>query len=1108
MANIKTTCKSVLVICALLGFIFALSACETQKNSRAGRESHTLHFKLPNVPLANGERHVLHAGNAVYTLKQHDAESTDKYSDLFDKLEEEREPSHYVEEVDLPADRPLLITVTKESNTSSGPSSKLELVAIHVSPRLINKSLRSGVKKAQFLASKGVKLERRYTLAADGSGDDADDDDDDGDDDVINTHDVGSIAATLAYHHPEIMQLDGPGATKVMEYIRFSPAFAVLESAIRRLQKTSSDGIGWYKESVLTDSKGNPVKDTDGSVLSTYDLDASVESAMATLMTDVLTKTKNDPFFSGKTFHPVTAAPFATADSGDQDGDVDDETADGDSLSVRMDPLNSTDKGYSYRLSHTGFKHGFRSRVKTSGDGVQLSMENNYVRHLSVFLRFFDEKDNPVEPEGWSYGDIVWDELYKLYLGETKFAALISPVKLVMGIPLGADTTTEQISFSWPKNARYAKILAGGLGRNGSNESEIVWLGASLTSVLELGLPIVLLACDAFADNESPFSKTDIALMALQIANFGFSTTWEAIGKDNSSLKTKKILANVVNFITSNSALSKYLIRMKAESRLKQSIPFIGWALAAIDATATVAALDQTCYETIESPWIIENRIQPTHNINVTIAYDHGDSQFPASAVRYRVIASFSDSETSVIEKTLPGGIVKDPQTVTFQNVPAGGNITISTIFYAKTGWIAGQASSGEIPNHNDTNSTFQTVNLTLKENLVPLTKDTSYEHKVTLSYSNGVYGWTNVAPRETYLALNDSTAAHSLSDLVDITFNLSDEESRLGYVFKSYAPNMVACSSSHTVSPLYFVKNINLSNTPGEGMLTSSCGYTAQPYLLYSSSGSASTGPHFIVTPDEQGKFFYARPLTLIGQDGAFDISKKSYGRFSARVDGMVYHPSGKLIAISKGNRKLYMLDTTKELVDDNNISASQEASSALGPALTLEGMAANPALLRNPISIRLSSDNMVMVLDNISDLAPASPNPLARVRLRAFSETGTPLAAFPGDLAYLDLEAPAADKNVAVTYLDFNFESKSYIYLLSYSHNDNGTPVTANNYRLDVYSPDGVFLNRTTGVAAARLAVDVWRNVYTLNYQSLALPTMTEPSVSEWIPSTPQYQ
>ena len=58
---------------------------------------------------------------------------------------------------------------------------------------------------------------------------------------------------------------------------------------------------------------------------------------------------------------------------------------------------------------------------------------------------------------------------------------------------------------------------------------------------------------------------------------------------------------------------------------------------------------------------------------------------------------------------------------------------------------------------------------------------------------------------------------------------------------------------------------------------------------------------------------------------------------------------------------------------------------------------------------------------------------------------------------------------------------------------------------YRLDIYNPDGTLLVQVAGIAAARLHVDLWRNMFTLNYEILQGSGRTEPSVAQWIPSTP---
>jgi len=93
-------------------------------------------------------------------------------------------------------------------------------------------------------------------------------------------------------------------------------------------------------------------------------------------------------------------------------------------------------------------------------------------------------------------------------------------------------------------------------------------------------------------------------------------------------------------------------------------------------------------------------------------------------------------------------------------------------------------------------------------------------------------------------------------------------------------------------------------------------------------------------------------------------------------------------------------------------------------------------------------------------------------------------------------------------IHYLDVGVETKGFIYVLSFQ----GTGSAQSDYHLDIYNPDGTWLSRTPenpsapGVNAARMIVDQWRNLYTLNYDVILGPNnRTEPSVSTWIPSTP---
>jgi hypothetical protein len=103
--------------------------------------------------------------------------------------------------------------------------------------------------------------------------------------------------------------------------------------------------------------------------------------------------------------------------------------------------------------------------------------------------------------------------------------------------------------------------------------------------------------------------------------------------------------------------------------------------------------------------------------------------------------------------------------------------------------------------------------------------------------------------------------------------------------------------------------------------------------------------------------------------------------------------------------------------------------------------------------------------------------------------------------DVVNLLATAPLYDETSNVTYLAMSTELKGYIYILSYT-NDGSSP---SDYQLDIYQPNGAWLSRTSGVNAAKIVLDMWRNLYTLNYESFLGPGgRTEPSVSTWIPSS----
>jgi hypothetical protein len=112
---------------------------------------------------------------------------------------------------------------------------------------------------------------------------------------------------------------------------------------------------------------------------------------------------------------------------------------------------------------------------------------------------------------------------------------------------------------------------------------------------------------------------------------------------------------------------------------------------------------------------------------------------------------------------------------------------------------------------------------------------------------------------------------------------------------------------------------------------------------------------------------------------------------------------------------------------------------------------------------------------------------------------------------LTYFHLKPGPEEK--PLNYLDMAVESQGYMYVLS-SIND-GSATT--DYLLDVYDPEGTFLfrspdaSKTTNpqnIVAGRIAVNIFRDLYALNYETLSGPGgRVQPGLAHWIPTPPLF-
>jgi hypothetical protein len=509
---------------------------------------------------------------------------------------------------------------------------------------------------------------------------------------------------------------------------------------------------------------------------------------------------------------------------------------------------------------------------------------------------------------------------------------------------------------------------------------------------------------------------------------------------------------------------------------VEDAIPIVGAFLSALWAIGLTASIAETSAQLGQSPRTYTDKIAFTHDVAVTIAHDPNDpAGFPATATSYTVTALFDGGSPQTITNPMPGTTVTVPITVTFASVPAGGQVKVDVGFYSSSGFLVGQGSVGPVQNNPTLNP--QPLNITITELLVPLTSSTVYSHKEMIQLdTNGNHVWhgTTTPPTEqTPQGICDNVNGHicSWTDITVSTVNAS-----VGYAWQSYNTAVGDCVSGG-LGQLYQFANISSTQDPQSGYLFSNCGFSGLTRIVYDLLGKEEW--NFYLDPTNGNNFIRQVRLSA-GGVSSYDspTSNKAFGRLQFSSDALLLHPLGKIISINTSLSKLEVLELPSAAVSDVNAPLSQVRS----------GFGTREGLMDGPIHAALTAQGAILILESNNN------------RIQAFDIGGNPIRYFD-DGAYF---VPLIDPVGTATYLDLAVEYSGYLYVLSYTGSG---PFT---FRLDLYTPGGAWLARTTGVNADKLGVNYWRDLFTLNFQVLklpngAIPNKTEPSVSHWIPSTP---
>ena len=508
--------------------------------------------------------------------------------------------------------------------------------------------------------------------------------------------------------------------------------------------------------------------------------------------------------------------------------------------------------------------------------------------------------------------------------------------------------------------------------------------------------------------------------------------------------------------------------------------PIAGIIVQLIGMAAIAADIARATHDVVVSPWTYQSRLTVTQDFAVNLAYDHYNDKFPETATHYIATAVFDDGQPHAQRLPMPTGVVTSLPPLQFRGVPVGGKVNVLVAFYAASGWQAGQGETGLLEN---TPSSFQTApTITLTQNLVPIGPGTTYSHQsVTALDAGGSRVWINTTQgpmgKE---AGNCENAPGQLCSFRKITVRQGNAvlPGNVGYAWGAYSANVQNCTAGGQ-GHLDQMANIGTTNPHGQYAATA-CGLDPGAKLSYNLQGNAAANFYL----DSSSKL--VRQVSLNPPQFADPRQKQARGFLNLDSTDLLLHPGGKLVSLNAANHKLESLRLAAAGVPDEEAAASYAGE-------LYSGQGSRPGLMHTPTAAAITAHGVVLVLE------------AGNSRISALDTCANPVPLFNKQSSMYSLTLSGTDSDNH-EYLDMAVEYSGFIYVLTRNLN---TSV----YRLDIYHPtqsDQKAVSTTLNINAARVAVDLWRNVYTLNYEVLKMPdgsfpAITEPTVSLWTPLNP---
>ena len=737
-------------------------------------------------------------------------------------------------------------------------------------------------------------------------------------------------------------------------------------------------------------------------------------------------------------------------------------------------------------------------RIQVTIDGVA----NWFLRWLGMWVQFVDQNGNVLQSSSLP-GDTLADQAVAHPSGLDKadalFVGVLAPPSTIVGIPVYPGHFSPVVKI--PTGAATMRVFYGGLGQSGSLPDDPAGIiGPGLGMTIAVNYALVGLFMAAGVSTLDKLTKTIVVIGGGVLAADIVSDTGGIL---NGTLKPWTVALNILKVLFQGkiaapalAALFTVVAEELAEAEIIDSVPIAGQIARAVAATIGAVQLAETSLEVALSPAVYQFELALVHDLSVDVLPDQNNSGFPVApsgyTLYYKVIYLFDQGRAHVQDAVdLPVGAKL--LSITLTGIPRGGMVNIKIGLYMRANdapvgqndWCAGYGSTGLV-----SNLVGRADPITITQTKVPIQATTVYLHtlKTTLD-ANAHHVWTRTATAPPYTPTNNGQTP-ALGDFRSITVRQARsgklaQRGYVGYAWRAFSTGVNDCRAG-SPGQLDLLANLNTDFSDDgvhaqDGYANGACGLQAGASVAYN---LLDRQQHNFYLDSDTGNVRQVQLATPTGF--ASPGSGQSFGHLNHESNRLLLQPAGHLVSISTAANQMETL--LLPLAPMSDADAAKKLRARIH-----SGKGTRPGLMTKPVAGAVSPEGVIVVVEGSDD---------DHMRLQALDLGGNPIRHFKRQPQpyFFALATPPG-----TTYLDLAIEFTGYMYLLSRD--------AQFNHRLDIYHPEqlgGSPICSTRGINAARLAVDLWRSLYTLNYEMLLLPdggvpALTEPSVSVWVPPPP---